>query len=57
MQILWMAKEGLLLACQILDLNERSSFELSLLIENIQRKTLYLMEEVQTLKRYVSDFG
>src|SRR5215211_9160119 len=42
--------------CQIVELDDKSAFELSL-IENIQRKTLYPMEEAQAFKRYVSDFG
>jgi ParB family chromosome partitioning protein len=42
--------------CQIVELDDRSAFELSL-IENIQRKSLYPMEEAQAFKKYVSDFG
>jgi ParB family transcriptional regulator, chromosome partitioning protein len=42
--------------CQIVELNDREAFELSL-VENIQRRTLNPMEEAYAFKTYVSDFG
>jgi ParB family transcriptional regulator, chromosome partitioning protein len=42
--------------CHIVELNDRESFEISL-IENVHRKTLNTLEEAHAFKRYVSDFG
>jgi ParB family chromosome partitioning protein len=42
--------------CQIVDLNDKEAFEVSL-IENIQRRTLNPLEEARAFKTYVSKFG
>jgi len=44
------------MACQIIELDDKGAFEISL-IENIQRKTLYPMEEARAFKKYVYEFG
>ena len=41
---------------QIIEIDDRGAFELSL-IENIQRKTLYPIEEANAFRKYVCDFG
>jgi ParB family transcriptional regulator, chromosome partitioning protein len=42
--------------CHIIELNDKESFEISL-IENIQRRTLNAVEESHAFKKYVIDFG
>jgi len=42
--------------CHILELDDREAFEVSL-IENIQRKSLNVVEEAYAFKNYVSNFG
>lgn len=44
------------IACQVIELDDKGAFEISL-IENIQRKTLYPMEEARAYKQYVYEFG
>src|SRR5215216_860546 len=44
------------ITCHILELEEKESFELSL-IENIQRETLNPIDEARAFKIYISDFG
>jgi ParB family chromosome partitioning protein len=44
------------IACQVIELDDKGAFEISL-IENIQRKTLYPMEEARAFKKYVHEFG
>jgi len=44
------------IACQVIELDDKGAFEVSL-IENIQRKTLYPIEEARAFKKYVSEFG
>jgi ParB family chromosome partitioning protein len=44
------------IACQVIELDDKGAFEISL-IENIQRKTLYPMEEARAFKKYISEFG
>jgi ParB family chromosome partitioning protein len=42
--------------CHIVDLNDKDAFEISL-IENIQRKNLDPIEEAQSFKTYILNFG
>ena len=42
--------------CHILELDDKDAFEISL-IENVQRKTLNVIEEAQAYKKYVLNFG
>jgi ParB family chromosome partitioning protein len=42
--------------CHIIELDDREAFEVSL-IENIQRKSLNVLEEAYAFKNYVSNFG
>jgi len=42
--------------CHIVELDNRSAFEASI-IENIQRKTLNIMEEALAFRKYVQEFG
>lgn len=44
------------IACQIVELNDKEAFEVSI-IENLQRKTLGPLDEAQAFKIYVSDNG
>jgi ParB family transcriptional regulator, chromosome partitioning protein len=44
------------ITCHIVELNDRESFELSL-IENIQRETLNPIDEARAFKMYISEFG
>ena len=44
------------IACQIIELDDKQAFEVSL-IENIQRKTISPLDEATAFKVYVSDFG
>jgi ParB family chromosome partitioning protein len=44
------------IVCQIVELDDRSSFEV-LLTENLQRKSLDPLEEAKAFKLYVKDFG
>ena len=44
------------IACQIIELDEKGAFEISL-IENIHRATLSPLEEAAAFKAYVTDFG
>jgi ParB family transcriptional regulator, chromosome partitioning protein len=44
------------IACQIIELDEKQAFEISL-IENIHRATLSPLEEAAAFKAYVTDFG
>ena len=44
------------IACLVVELEDKASFELSL-IENIQRKTLNPLEEGRAFRLYVSNFG
>jgi ParB family chromosome partitioning protein len=44
------------ISCQVIELDDKGAFEVSL-IENIQRKTLYPIEEAHAFKKYVSEFG
>jgi ParB family transcriptional regulator, chromosome partitioning protein len=42
--------------CHVVDLDDKEAYEVSL-IENIQHKTLGLMEEAEAFNKYVSSFG
>lgn len=44
------------ITCQITDLDDKEAFEISI-IENVQRKTLAVMDEAKAFKTYVSDYG
>ena len=44
------------IACQIIELDDKQAFEVSL-IENIQRETISPLDEATAFKAYVSDFG
>jgi len=44
------------IACHMVELDDKNSFEVSL-IENIQRKSLSILQEGMAFKKYVSDFG
>lgn len=44
------------IACHIIELDDRQTFEVSL-VENIQRKMLSPLDEAIAFKAYVSDFG
>jgi len=44
------------ISCHVLELNDKSAFEISL-AENIHRKTLSPLEEAKAFKNYISDFG
>jgi ParB family transcriptional regulator, chromosome partitioning protein len=44
------------ITCNIVELNNKESFELSL-IENIQRETLNPIDEARAFKMYISEFG
>lgn len=44
------------ITCHIVDLDDQAAFECSI-IENIQRKTLSIIEEAEAFKTYVADFG
>jgi len=44
------------ITCHIVELNDKESFELSL-IENIQRETLNPIDEARAFKIYISEFG
>lgn len=42
--------------CHIVDLDDKESYEVSL-VENVQHKTLELVEEAEAFNKYVSDYG
>jgi ParB family transcriptional regulator, chromosome partitioning protein len=42
--------------CHIVDLDDKEAYEVSL-VENVQHKTLGLIEEAEAFNKYVSDFG
>src|SRR5215207_7362532 len=42
--------------CHIVDLDDKEAYEVSL-VENIQHKTLEVVEEAEAFNRYVSDYG
>ena len=44
------------IACQITNLDDKEAFEVSI-IENVQRKTLAIMDEAKAFKTYVSNYG
>lgn len=44
------------IACQIIELDDKEAFEVSL-IENTQRKTISPLDEATAFRAYVSDFG
>jgi ParB family transcriptional regulator, chromosome partitioning protein len=44
------------ITCHIVELDDRSAFEVSL-IENIQRQTLSPLEEASAFKEYISEYG
>jgi len=44
------------IACQVIELDDKDAFEVYL-VENIQRKDLYPIEEARAFKKYVFEFG
>lgn len=42
--------------CNVVDLDDKACFEISL-IENVQRRSLSVLEEAHSFKKYVNDYG
>jgi ParB family chromosome partitioning protein len=44
------------IACHVVELDDKTAFEVSI-VENVQRRTLSVLEEGMAFKKYVTDFG